>query len=91
MIIYKDLNFKYFNTLHINNIINYFFEIENHDEIYILKYLFDYFNLQYYTSKHVKQAIYRHIWLLVFSSENRKYVWNNGNRRHNICKINKRR
>lgn len=59
MIIYKDLNFKYFNTLHINNIINCFFEVENHDEIYILKYLFDYFNLQYYVIGNASKVLFK--------------------------------
>ena len=48
MIIYKDLKFKYFNSLKINNLIKYFFEVESANEIYILKYIFDELSLSYF-------------------------------------------
>lgn len=59
MKIYKDLNFKYFNTLHLNNKIKYFFEVESHDEIYILVYLFNLFNIKFYVIGNASKVIFK--------------------------------
>lgn len=48
MIIYKNYNIKKLTTLGVDNIANIVFEIIDANEIYILKYLFDYFDLKYH-------------------------------------------
>ena len=48
MIIYNKLNFKSFNTLKINTLIEFMFEVINEYEIFILQYLFNYFDIKYY-------------------------------------------
>lgn len=48
MIIYKNYNIKKLTTLSVDNMANIVFEIIDANEIYILKYLFDYFDLKYH-------------------------------------------
>ena len=59
MIIYKDLNFESFNTLHLSNKIKYFFEVENHDEIFILVYLFNFFKIKYYVLGNASKVVFK--------------------------------
>lgn len=59
MIIYKDLNFESFNTLHLNNKIKYLFEVENHDEIFILVYLFNFFKIKYYVLGNASKVVFK--------------------------------
>ena len=48
MIIYENLNFKYFNSLRINTQISFMFEVENSYEIWLLQYLCIYFKIKYF-------------------------------------------
>lgn len=59
MIIYQNYEFKDFNTLHVNNIAKYIFEIENSFEIYLLKYLFDYFDIKFYVLGNGSKVLFK--------------------------------
>ena len=47
MIIHRNINLKNFNTLHIEYKALIVFEVHNIQDVYILNYLFSYFNLDY--------------------------------------------
>lgn len=47
MIIYKNIDIYQFHSLKFHNLAKHVFEVVNVDEIYILRYLFDYFSIDY--------------------------------------------
>lgn len=48
MIIYRNEEFKRFNTLRVNNFVLFLFEVQCAYDIYLLVYLFNYFKIDYY-------------------------------------------
>lgn len=58
MIIYNKLNFKSFNTLRINTLIEYMFEVINEQEICILQFLFNYFDIKYYVIGNASKVLF---------------------------------
>lgn len=58
MIIYNQLNFKSFNTLRINTLIEYMFEVINEQEIFILQFLFNYFDIKYYVIGNASKVLF---------------------------------
>ena len=47
MIIYSNYSLKKFTSLFLDNVAKFIFEVTTYFEIYVLKYLFDYFNVDY--------------------------------------------
>lgn len=59
MIIHKNISFLKYNTLHLNNKIKIMFEVENSYDIYILIYLFNYFNLKYFVIGNGSKVLFK--------------------------------
>ncbi len=59
MIIYQNVSFESFNTLHISNTIRYMFQVENVNEIFILVYLFHYFEVPFYTIGNASKILFK--------------------------------
>ena len=58
MIIYNQLYFKSFNTLRINTLIEYMFEVIDEQEIFILQYLFNCFDIKYYVIGNASKVLF---------------------------------
>lgn len=58
MIIYNQLNFKSFNTLRINTLIEYMFEVIDEQEIFILQYLLNCFDIKYYVIGNASKVLF---------------------------------
>lgn len=59
MIIYQNISFKPFNTLHVNNEIKWLFQIENMQEVFILVYLFHYFHIPYHIIGNASKVLFK--------------------------------
>lgn len=59
MIIYQDLNFKNFNSLKINCKIKLFLEVENVNEIYLLKLIFLKLKIKYYIIGNASKILFK--------------------------------
>ena len=58
MIIYENLNFKYFNSLRINTQISFMFEVESSYEIWLLQYLCIYFDIKFFVIGNASKVMF---------------------------------